>query len=351
MLPNIKNYSHDDLKQWFHAHEEPAFRADQVYHWLYKKRVQTFNDMRNVSKSAIRLLESSFSLGPIERGPVQKSVDGSIKYGFLMSDQKMVESVLMPHRDHHTVCVSSQVGCAMACDFCMTGKMGFIRNLEPGEIVEQVLEAWKDLSAEDSIRNVVFMGMGEPFHNYENVMKALEILTSSKGLNFSSRRVTVSTSGLLPQIQRFGQESVRASLAISLNGVTDEVRSRLMPVNKTYNLEKLVETCKAFPLESRKRITFEYILIRDVTDSLSDAKALIRLLHGLKFKVNLIPFNETGGSPYKRPDPDTIEEFQRYLLNHGVVATQRISKGQDIQGACGQLITASRRESSVKSVG
>ena len=181
------------------------------------------------------------------------------------------------------------------------------------------------------------MGMGEPFHNYKNLMKALEILTDEYGFNFSQRRITVSTSGLLPKIRSFGLEKIKANLAVSLNGVTNEVRSKLMPVNKAYNLEKLIKACSEFPLESRKRITFESILIRNLTDSLKDANSLIRLLHGLKFKINLIPYNNTQGSKYNAPSPQKARMFQKYLLDHKIIAPLRISKGQDIQGACGQL--------------
>ena len=225
----------------------------------------------------------------------------------------------------------------MGCDFCMTAKMGLIRNLEPSEIINQIFTVVKELTEEKKIRNIVFMGMGEPFHNYKNLMKALEILTDEYGFNFSQRHITVSTSGLLPKIKSFGLEKIKANLAVSLNGVTNEVRSKLMPVNKAYNLEKLIKACSEFPLESRKRITFEYILIRNLTDSLQDANSLIRLLHGLKFKINLIPYNNTPGSKYNAPSPQKARMFQKYLLDHKIIAPLRISKGQDIKGACGQL--------------
>ena len=225
----------------------------------------------------------------------------------------------------------------MGCDFCMTAKMGLKRNLDPSEIINQIFTVLKELPKEKKIRNIVFMGMGEPFHNYNNLMQALEILTDENGFNFSHRRITVSTSGLLPKIRRFGLEKIKVNLAVSLNGVTNEVRTKLMPVNKAYNLEKLIKACSEFPLESRKRITFEYILIRDLTDSLQDAKSLIRLLHGLKFKINLIPYNSSPGCKYKAPSLDQARMFQKYLLDHQIIAPLRISKGQDIQGACGQL--------------
>ncbi len=298
--------------------------------------------MTDMSKTLKEKLERHFFISRLIRSQQAHSEDGSIKYSFALQDGLHIESVLMPHRDHYTVCVSSQVGCAMGCDFCMTAKMGWIRNLSAGEIIDQILEAWKDLPHGEVVRNIVFMGMGEPFHNYDNLITTLEIILADVGFNFSSRRVTVSTSGLVPQINRFGQESVKANLAVSLNGVNDTIRSQLMPVNKTYDLKKLIAGCLAYPLESRKRITFEYILIQDLTDDMADAKRLIRLLHGLKFKINLIPYNESSGSKYKRPSWDRIQTFQNYLLDHGVTATLRISKGQDIQGACGQLITNRR---------
>jgi len=220
----------------------------------------------------------------------------------------------------------------------MTGKMGLVRNLETSEIIDQVLTIYKDLSGEQIFRNIVFMGMGEPFHNYNNLMRSLEILTDEHGLNFSQRRITVSTSGLLPKIMSFGNENIKANLAISLNGARDEVRSKLMPVNKVYNLESLIKVCRNFPLKSHKRITFEYILIRDLTDTIEDAKCLIRLLHGLKFKINLIPYNTIPGSKYRSSPENQARKFQKYLLDHGIIAPLRISKGQDIQGACGQLV-------------
>jgi len=271
-------------------------------------------------------------------GLVGHSRDGSIKYRLLLEDGQSIESVFIPHTSHNTVCVSSQVGCGMGCDFCMTGTMGLVRNLKTSEIIDQVFAVYQDIPAEQKLRNIVFMGMGEPFHNYQNLMQALEILTDEHGFNFSQRRITVSTSGLLPKIRRFGKEKIKANLAISLNGVTDKVRSKLMPVNTAYNLEKLMKVCREFPLESRRRITFEYILIRDLTDSIEDAKGLIRLLHGLKFKINLIPYNSDPANKYQAPSQKQSRKFQKYLLDHDVVAPLRISKGQDIQGACGQLV-------------
>ncbi|HEX7926033.1 MAG TPA: 23S rRNA (adenine(2503)-C(2))-methyltransferase RlmN, partial [bacterium] len=256
---------------------------------------------------------------------------------------KRIESVLMPNATHYTLCISTPVGCAMGCDFCMTAKMGLDRNLSVGEIVGQVVECAREIEDGKILRNVVFMGMGEPFHNYENLVGAIEILNEDFGFGLSWRRMTVSTSGLVPAIKRFGQEKVRANLAISLNGATDEVRSKLMPVNKRWNIEQLLAACREFPQDTRYRITFEYVMIRDVTDSLVDARRLVKLLHGMKCKVNLIPYNAGPESPYQSPDLKHVRAFQEILLNKGVLATVRISKAQDIAGACGQLITEMRK--------
>ena len=343
---NIKNWTRQNLRDWFKKNEissrrVKSFRADQVFNWLYQKRAESFDQMLNIGLGTRKLLEDNFYISSLKVADNLQSSDGSIKFRILLDDGNSIESVFLPHKNHNTICVSSQAGCAMGCDFCMTAKMGLIRNLDPSEIINQIFTVVKEIPEEKKIRNIVFMGMGEPFHNYNNLMQALEIITDENGFNYSHRRITVSTSGLLPKIKRFGFEKIKANLAVSLNGVTNEVRTKLMPVNKAYNLEKLIKVCSEFPLESRKRITFEYILISDLTDSLQDAKSLIRLLHGLKFKINLIPYNSSPGCKYKAPSLDQARMFQKYLLDHQIIAPLRISKGQDIQGACGQLALGS----------
>ena len=346
-LYNIKNWTRHNLRAWMaeksikHSKVQ-EFRADQIFYWLYQKKAESFSEMHNIGRETRKIMEENFWISSLEKAETQQSQDGSIKYRLLLDDGLSIESVFMPHTSHNTVCVSSQVGCGMGCDFCMTGTMGLVRNLKTAEIIDQVLTVWKDQPEGENIRNIVFMGMGEPFNNYQNLLQALEILTDEHGFNFSQRRITVSTSGLLPNIRRFGKEKIKANLAISLNGVTDDVRSKLMPVNIPYNLGKLIKVCREFPLESRRRITFEYILIRDLTDSIKDAKGLISLLHGMKFKINLIPFNSSPGSKYQSPSMWQSRKFQKYLLDHGVVAPIRISKGQDIQGACGQLVIGAK---------
>ena len=341
-MQNIKGFTLDGLTAWMAERGEPAFRARQIFQWLYQRRVDDFESMSNLAKPLRAELAAHFSLGGLERSDVRTSSDGSIKYAFRLADGSQVEAVLMPNNTHHTLCVSTQVGCAMGCDFCMTARMGLVRNLSAGEIVQQVLEAYADLPEGALIRNVVFMGMGEPLHNYDNLVAALEILTADHGFGFSWRRLTISTSGLVPAIRRFARERVRANLAVSLNGVTDEVRSRLMPVNRRWNIAELLRACREIPKEPRERITIEYVLLEGITDDLADARKLVKLLHGLKCKVNLIPFNPWPGSPYRGPDLEHARRFQEELLNRGLLATLRISKGQDIQAACGQLITESR---------
>jgi 23S rRNA (adenine2503-C2)-methyltransferase len=251
-LYNIKNWTRQNLRAWMVENTETlskmqALRADQVFYWLYRQKVESFAEMLNISQETKKMLEEHFWISSMKIAESQKSQDGSIKYRLLLEDGYSIECVFMPHTNHNTVCVSSQVGCGMGCDFCMTGTMGLVRNLKTAEIIDQILTVWGDLPDEQNLRNIVFMGMGEPFHNYKNLLQALEILTDKHGFNFSQRRITVSTSGLLPKIRRFGKERIKTNLAISLNGVTDDVRSKLMPINKAYNLEELIKVCRDKP--------------------------------------------------------------------------------------------------------
>ena len=362
-MDNIKDLTLAGLAAWLGERGEKPFRARQVFQWLYQLQVRGFEEMTDIAKPLRQEIAGHFTIGALERDALVPSADGSRKFAFRLADGKRIESVLMPNATHYTLCISTQVGCAMGCDFCMTAKMGLDRNLTAGEIVQQVVECAQYIAEapqrrsqqqgvgatapapEDGkiLRNVVFMGMGEPFHNYDNLVTALEILSEDFGFGLSWRRMTVSTSGLVPAIRRFAREKVRANLAISLNGATDEVRNRLMPVNRRWNIATLLEACREFPQDSRYRLTFEYVLIRGVTDSLVDARRLVKLLHGMKCKVNLIPYNAGLESPYQSPSPEHVREFQEVLLNRGVLATVRISKAQDIAGACGQLITEMRR--------
>ncbi len=334
----IEDYTLAGLSRWLAAEGEKPFRAKQIFQWLYQHMARDFEEMTSVSRAMRAKLAGRFRLGGLERAAVLHSEDGSVKYRFRLPDGNEIETVLMPGASHNTLCVSTQVGCAMGCDFCMTARMGLVRNLTAGEIVQQVVQAARDLPDRAFIRNVVFMGMGEPLHNYDNVVRSIETLSEDNGFGFSGRRLTVSTSGLVPAIRRFIREGVRANLAVSLNAVTDEVRTALMPVNRRWNLEALLAACREFPAESRIRLTFEYVLLGGVNDSLADARRLVKLLHGIKCKVNLIPYNPPPGLPYRPPDLERVRAFQRKLLDHGLLATVRLSRGQDIQAACGQLI-------------
>jgi len=271
-------------------------------------------------------------ISSLEPHAIDRSSDGTAKYLFRLADGNAVESVLIPDEDRTTLCISSQVGCAMACEFCLTGTFRLTRNLTCAEIVNQVCA----VKREAPVRNIVLMGMGEPLANLENVVKALRIITDSDGLQFSNRKVTVSTCGLVPELEELGRR-VTVNLAVSLNATTNAVRDRLMPVNQRYPIAALLESCRRFPLPSRRYITFEYVLIRGVNDTLEDAKRLVKLIHGIPSKVNLIPFNEHEGSSYRMPEQGTIDAFHRYLLDRHVTVITRSSRGTDISAACGQL--------------
>ena len=330
---DIKNMTLEELTVYLAGQGKERFRARQIMQWIYRHGANSFDGMTTLSRDLRSELESSATISCLETLKVEESEDGTRKYLFQLSDGETVETVRIPmEKDRATLCVSTQVGCGMGCTFCLTGTMGLKRNLLASEIVNQVCEVMKD----GPVNNIVFMGMGEPLQNFDNLGKALNILHMEEGFDFSSRKMTVSTCGLVPEIRRMG-ESFPASLAISLNATTNELRNRLMPINRRYPLEELMAACRDYPLKPRQRITFEYILIRDLNDTLADAKRLVRLLHGIKAKVNLIPFNKHAGSEFQSPDEDKMEVFQTYLLNHGLVAVRRASRGRDISAACGQL--------------
>ena len=340
---NIKDLTLPALEQWLTERGEKPFRARQVFQWLYQHRIAGFAEATSLSKDLRDRLGGWFRVGGLETASRLESEDGSTKFAFRLPDGAVIETVLMPNRTHYTVCVSTQVGCAMGCDFCATAAMGLVRNLGAGEIVQQVVEVARALPPGKEVRNIVFMGMGEPLHNYTNLMAALDILQEDNGFGLSARRLTVSTSGLVPAILRYARDGVRANLAISLNGVNDAMRTSLMPVNRRWNIEALLAACREVPYENRYRITFEYVLLGGVNDGLDQARQLVRLLHGFKCKVNLIPYNAHPGSAYEPPSMEHARRFQRVLLDKGILVTLRISKGQDIQAACGQLATGERR--------
>jgi 23S rRNA (adenine2503-C2)-methyltransferase len=319
--------------------KKARYHSRQIFRWIYQRKVTSFDEMTDLSKQVRAHLNEKFSFERLPRAFHQKSVDGTQKFLFKLDDEKTIESVLIPADDRLTICISSQVGCAMGCKFCLTATMGLMRNLGVHEIVGQVLE----LSREADITNIVFMGMGEPLHNFENVCRAVEILLSQDGLNFSKRKITISTSGLVPGIRKLNTRLVgenRVNLAISLNGSYDAQREQVMPVNKAFPIEDLLDACREFELEPHRRITFEYVMMGEHNDKLEDADRVIRLLRDIPSKVNLIPFNPHEGSEYKRPTDEAVDQFHRHMMDRGVAAMIRHSRGRDILAACGQLRSA-----------
>lgn len=316
------------------------YRGEQLWRWVHGRGVTSFDDMTNLPGAMREKLAEIATIGTLDVDAVQRSIDGTRKLRLRTRDGAAIESVLIPDGDKLTQCISSQVGCALDCKFCATAKMGLSRNLDPGEIVDQVYRAIELLEREEPgrrITNLVYMGMGEPLHNYDNVVQSLRILTHELGANFSQRRITVSTVGLVPGIEKLGREDVRPNLAVSLNASNDEIRGRIMPVNRKWNIERLICALKAYPLERRRRITFEYVLLAGVNDSLADAARLAKLLRGMPCKVNVIPWNPHPGAPYERPSRKAIEAFQNELKALGLPVYLRTPRGDDIDAACGQL--------------
>jgi 23S rRNA (adenine2503-C2)-methyltransferase len=340
-MENILDFTRDDLAVWLESRGMRPFRAGQIFKWLYIRQVDAFEQMTDLSKALRKTLADYFFVNRLILDDRQVSVDGTEKFLLRLADGQHIESVLIPEKDHFTLCVSSQVGCAQACQFCLTAKGGLVRNLSVSEIISQVRDARYYLLEKDvdplKLSNIVFMGMGEPLANYKNLIKALFIITDSDyGLKFSSRRVTVSTSGLVPKMTQLGLDT-DVNLAVSLNATTDEMRSALMPINKTYPLPVLLDACQAFAMKPRNKITFEYILMKGVNDTKADALRLVKLLDPIKAKVNLIPFNEHDRSDFKRPSKEAISGFLQILLDRNLTAITRKSKGDDILAACGQL--------------
>jgi len=312
------------------------YRTEQILSWLYQKRITDIGSMSNLSLQLRETLKRTATISSLVARQVLTSRDGSIKFQFPLDDKRCIESVLIPERDHLTICLSTQLGCKLRCRFCRTGQQGLVRDLTVGEIVNQLGAVQNYLGERKGLRNIVLMGMGEPLANYENTLRALEIILHPSGFNFSHRRVTLSSAGLIPELERLGSENP-VNLAISLNAADNETRSFLMPINRKYPLEKLLAVCRDYPCPNRKRITFEYILIAGVNDSLKDAEKLADLLGSIRCKINLIPFNEHPGCEFKRPDSRRIDAFRDLLSAHRFTAVVRESKGDDIMAACGQL--------------
>jgi len=332
-LVDLKNLSPVEIEAFLAGLGKERFRAGQLLRWIYPRGVTDFAAMTDLAKGFREELAQRAVVTSLVAETEEVSRDGTRKFLFRLTDGESVETVLIPMDEGRaTLCVSTQVGCAMQCAFCLTGTFGLTRNLTAAEIVNQVCAVRQRFNVD----NLVLMGMGEPLHNLDNVVRALEILYSEPGFNYSPRKVTLSTAGLVPEMLELGRR-IRVNLAVSLNATTDAVRDQLMPVNRRYPLSELLRACREYPLAPRQRITFEYILIRGINDTPEDARRLVRLLHGVKAKVNLIPYNEHPGSTFHAPAEESIEAFQQQLLQRGLVAVRRAGKGQDISAACGQL--------------
>ena len=337
MKPNIKDLSFSEFEAYLREHQQPPYRAKQVWQWLYQKHAGSFVEMTNLSATLREQLTQDFTVGRLAIERQANSTDGTVKFLFRLADDHSIESVLIPEARRLTLCISTQAGCGFGCAFCATALLGLKRNLRAGEIVDQILEASRALDDDQRITNVVLMGMGEPLANYRETVKALDVMTDNAwGLGISPRRITLSTVGLVPQIYRLMEET-KVNLAISLHAPTDELRSRLMPVNRKYSLRQLVDCCRTLPIPRRKRITFEYVMLRGINDSPADAHKLVELLRGIRCKINLIPFNPHPGSEFGRPETDDVEVFQQILYSHGLQVNVRRPRGDDIAAACGQL--------------
>src|SRR5690242_10467840 len=324
----------------------PRFHARQIFQWIYKRGVTDFSGMSDLPRELRARLSSDCTLTTPKVERLERSSDGTTKFLLRLADGKHIESVFIPDTPAQTFCISTQVGCAMRCAFCLTGKMGIDRNLSVGEIAGQVRVLAAELGMLDRRFNIVLMGMGEPLHNYDATMKALRILADEHGFAMSGRRMTLSTVGVLPALERLATEPLMPNLAISLHATTEEQRDLLVPINRKYGLKELLDACRRFPVKRRERITFEYVMLKDVNDSDEDARRLVRLLHGIKAKVNLLPLNEAAGMPYERPSDSRINRFAQILAERGLVVSVRKSRGRDIRAACGQLITESGRQKS-----
>jgi len=347
----LKKFIQDLTKEELEEIISPKFRAKQIYSWVYNKYIKSFDDMKNLPKSLREDLNSKYSIEPLKILKVENSIDGSRKYLFELNDGNRVESVLLlmkeaeynsdgslKHHARYTVCISSQVGCKVGCSFCLTAKSGFTRNLSAGEIVEQVrlIKMDNDIASNRRL-NIVYMGMGEPLDNLEEVAKSSKIFADPDGMAISPNRQTISTSGLSSKIKKLGKLNLGVNLAISLHAVDDELREELMPINRAYNIKSIIDAIREFPVNTRKKVMFEYLVMKGVNDDLKSAKKLVALLNGIRAKVNLIYFNPYEGGIYQRPEEKDMVNFQKYLISKGVLCTIRESKGLDISAACGQL--------------
>ena len=337
-MTDLSSLEREEIEAAFAALDIPRFHARQVFHWIHRRGVTGFAGMTDLSRALRARLAQAFTIETPALASQQTSTDGTTKFLLRLGDGRHIESVFIPDTPAQTFCISTQVGCAMTCAFCLTGKMGLARQLTAGEIAGQVRVLAHATALADATFNIVLMGMGEPLHNYDATMKALRILADPQGLAVHPRRVTLSTVGVLPALARLATEPLMPNLAISLHGTTEEQRDRLVPINRKYRLDELIAACKRFPLRSRSRITFEYVLLDGVNDTPEDARRLVKLVAGIKAKVNLLPLNEAAGIPFRRPSDERVNAFARILADRDVLVSVRKSRGRDIRAACGQLI-------------
>ena len=335
MKDNIKDYNLEELKEILIDLGEKPYRAEQIFKWIMQENVTSFDDMSNIPIELRNKLKEKFDLHIFNILQKQVSKDGTKKYLFDVLDGNAIESVLMEYKHGFTICVSSQIGCKMGCKFCASTGVKFSRNLTAGEIVEQLLAIQRDENIK--ISNLVFMGIGEPLDNYDNVMKAIAILNNPKGINMGARHISISTSGLVPRIYELADKNIQCTISISLHSANNEKRSQMMPVNKVYNIEELMKACKYYTEKTNKRISFEYALAKENNDNLADAKELVKLLRGMLCHVNLIPINKIENGKYSKSTNENILKFRDYLNEKGIVATIRRELGSDIDAACGQL--------------
>jgi len=337
---DIRNTSVENLQKFCAEHKLPQFRAKQVQEWLWKKKAVSFEEMTSLSKPMRDLFANHFSINAIKIHKGERSIDGTIKYSLQLHDKLLVEGVLIPSKNRLTACVSSQVGCSLACEFCATGTLKLARNLTAAEIYDQVFilneEAISNFGK--TLSNIVFMGMGEPLLNYNSVLESINLITTKKGLGISPKRITVSTAGIAKMIKKLGDDGVRFNLAISLHSASDSKRDIIMPINKKINLEELRESVRYFYDKTGNRVTYEYILFKDLNDSIEDAQKLVQFTKASPCKINLIEYNTVEDLPYERSSNRVTEQFMKYLEERNILVTLRKSKGKDINAACGQLV-------------
>ena len=343
--PDLAELELPALEAALEARGHERFRARQIFGWLYKRGVSDVAAMTDLSRELRMTLSSDFTIGTPALAHRDTSIDGTEKFLLKLGDGLQVESVFIPDTPAMTFCISTQVGCAMACAFCLTGKMGLVRNLTAGEIVGQVRVLVHATNLHDTRFNIVLMGMGEPLLNYDETMKAIRILCDQHGFALPARRITLSTVGLLPQLEQLAREPLMPNLAISLHAPTDAQRGELVPINRKWGIAEIIAACKRFPLKKRSRITFEYVLLAGVNDRPEDARKLARLLQGVKAKVNVIPLNAAAGIPFERPSDAAVDRFAKIVAEQDVTVSVRKSRGRDIRAACGQLIVEGQKKS------